>query len=125
MAGPKIKDKRGDNDEDPLDFKVSNYESGKNRAYAGYKLLNAIMRSPGQKDDGTIDTGSLVKWIEQVCAGAAAIGRTDIADQMIGKLVSPASADADGVWPCIAVRDALELVMVERIERGICVALFN
>lgn len=117
--------KRSDGNEDPPEFKVSNDETGKSRAHAGYKLLNAITRIPGQKDDGSIDTGDLVQWIEQVRAGTAAIGRTDIADQMIGKLLSHATADADGVWPCIAVRDALELVMTEHIERGICVALFN
>ena len=66
-----------------------------------------------------------MEWIEQVRAGSAEIARVDIADQMIGKLLSHAPADADKVWPSIAVRDALEQVMTEQIERGLCVALFN
>lgn len=117
--------KRSDDSEDPAEFIVEDEAVRKNRAQSGYKVLNALTRVPGENDDGTIDTRALVAWIEQVRAGSAAIARSDIADQMIGKLLSHAPADAEGVWPSIAIRDALEQIMTEHLERGICVALFN
>ena len=44
---------------------------------------------------------------------------------MIGKVFSTAPAAEDGVWPTLAVRDALEQVANEHIERGLHVALRN
>ena len=66
-----------------------------------------------------------MRWIEQARAGCAAIAREDVGDQMLGKLLSHAPADEDGVWPCMPVRDALERVMTEHIGRGLHTALFN
>lgn len=117
--------KRRDDNEDPPELRTEDALLKKNRAHAGYKMLDAITRVPGLKDDGTIDSDKLVKWIEQVRAASAKLARAEVADQMIGKLLSHAPADADEVWPAIAVRDALEQVMTEQIERGLCVALFN
>jgi hypothetical protein len=117
--------KRSDDNEDPPELRAEGDGLRKNRAHAGYKMLDAIARIPGLQHDGTVDSRELVEWIEQVRAGSAEIARIDIADQMIGKLLSHAPADADGVWPCIAVRNALEQVMTEQIERGLCVAMFN
>ena len=117
--------KRSDDNEDPAELIVEDEELGKKRAHAGYKVLNAIARIPGENENGTTDTSALITWIKQVRAGSAAIARTDIADQMIGKLLSHAPADANGVWPSIAVRDALEQIMTEHMERGISMALFN
>lgn len=117
--------KRSDDNEDPPELRVEDDGLRKNRAHAGYKMLKAISRVPGLQSDGSVDFGELVDWIEQVRAGSAEIARVDISDQMIGTLLSHAPADADGVWPSIAVRDALEQVMTEQIERGLCIALFN
>ncbi|MBY5762884.1 HigA family addiction module antidote protein [Rhizobium leguminosarum] len=116
--------KRSDENEDPPELQVDKAQ-GANRAHAAYKLLDVIARLPGTGDDGTIDGGDLVRWVEQARAGCIALAREEIGDQMIGKLISHAPAEADGVWPVMPVRDALERVMTEHIERGLHVAMRN
>ena len=44
--------------------------------------------------------------------------RIEICDVMIGEQLSHAPADADGTWPCEAVREILELVPTDEILRG-------
>lgn len=116
--------KRSDENEDPPELKVDEARRA-NRAHAAYKLLDVIARVPGTKDDGTIDGSDLVRWVEQARAGYVAVAREDIGDQMVGKLISHAPAEADGVWPVVPVRDALERVITEHIERGLSVAMYN
>ncbi|NDW07303.1 HigA family addiction module antitoxin [Jiella pacifica] len=117
--------KRSDDNEDPPELLLNDDERREDRARAGWKVLDTIKLIPGEKDDGTTDTGALVTWIEHVRAGSALIGRTEVSDQMIGQLLSHAPQDADGVWPSIAVRDALEQTMTDQIEIGLRIALFN
>lgn len=117
--------KRSDDNEDPPEWRLEDSAQKSNRARAAYKLIDVVALIPGSKDDGTIDSAELVRWIRQVRAGCAAIARENIGDQMLGKLLSHAPPDEDGVWPCMPVRDALENVMTEHIGRGLHMALFN
>ena len=117
--------KRSDANEDPPELRLDDNDQKSHRAHAAYKMLDVIAIIPGHKEDGTIDSAELVRWIQQAHAGYTAIARRDVGDQMIGKLLSHAPADEDGVWPCMPVRDALEKVMTEHIGRGLHTALFN
>ena len=117
--------KRSDDNEDPPELIESDEVLTQSRASTSYAMLHSIARLPGLKDDGSFETSAMVAWVEQVQAGCAAIARMDIADQMIGKLLANAPHDPDGVWPDVPVRDALEQVMTEHIQRGITMALFN
>jgi len=117
--------KRSDDNEDPPELLLDDSDKKSNRAHTANKLLDVVALIPGSKDDGTIDSADLVRWIEQARAGCAAIAREDVGDQMLGKLLSHAPADESGVWPCMPVRDALEKVMTEHIGRGLHMALFN
>lgn len=117
--------KRSDDATDPDELLAGDEEQRTNRARAAYKLLDAIACVPGRDADGKIDSVKLVQWIEHVRVSARRLARLDIADQMIGKLLSHSPADDDGVWPIKPVRDALEQVLTEHIGRGISIALFN
>jgi hypothetical protein len=117
--------KRDDDQADPDELLAGDEEQHAARAGAAYKLLDAIARVPAYDSEGGIDSAKLVLWVEHVRASARTLARLDIADQMIGKLLSHAPADPDGVWPCKPVRDALEQVLTDHIGRGISVALFN
>jgi len=117
--------KRSDDNEDSSELRLDDSNQKSNRARSAYKLVDVIALIPGRKDDGTIDSADSVRWIEQARAGYATIAREDVGDQMLGKLLSHAPADDDGVWPCLPVRDTLEKVMTEHIGRGLHTALFN
>jgi addiction module HigA family antidote len=117
--------KRDDDNDDPSEFLIEDEEQRARRAQAMYKVLDVVARTPGQNEDGTIDTHSLVAWIEQVQTGCAAVARRGVGDQMIGRLLSHAPSDQDGTWPCAPVRDALEHILNDEVERGLAIAVFN
>lgn len=96
-----------------------------NRASSCYKLLDKLRAIPGHDENGELDAERIIKWVEQVRAGCADIARSMMGDQSMGHLLAHAPAADDDVWPCMPVRDALEQVTNEELERGLHVALRN
>ena len=117
--------KRDDDQSDPEELFIGDTEQQAARATTANKLLDVITRVPAYDKSGEIDPAKLVLWVEYVRASARKLARLNIADQMIGKLLSHAPADEDGIWPVKPVRDAIEQIFTEHIGRGISVALFN
>ncbi|MGA7730569.1 MAG: NB-ARC domain-containing protein [Chloroflexia bacterium] len=89
------------------------------------KLLHTWRRVPGTQDDGTVDPHALRDWVARVREGAAAKGRSKIADDVIGQVLSCAPKDADGSWPCKPVREVIEHVETERLHWGFVVGVRN
>jgi hypothetical protein len=48
-----------------------------------------------------------------------------VCDLTIGRVLAQWSAESDGVWPCVTVRDILEEIGTEEILRGLETALVN
>lgn len=117
--------KRNDGKDDPPELKLATEEQQRNTAEKSYTLLDTIKYIPGHDDKGNLDDKILLKWISKVREKCSTLGRADIADQMIGQLLSHAAADQDGLWPCKAVRDALEEIMNDNLESGLSTACFN
>jgi addiction module HigA family antidote len=116
--------KRKDDREDPPELRLDDEEARSNRAKAAYKLLEAVEFIPGAPD-GYVEAARIVAWVEQAQASLSALARKDIGDQMIGQILAKAPAAEDEVWPCLPVRDALEVVANHHIEQGVHVALRN
>ena len=93
-------------------------------AERGYKLLEAIKRIPGHNDLGELEADRLAKWIATVRQSCAELGRADVADICIGKVLSCASRE-DGVWPCEPVRDVMEDIQSELHDEGARTGVFN
>jgi addiction module HigA family antidote len=109
--------KRKDGATDPTELKVPP-ERVKAMAERGYKLLEAIERIPGHNDLGELEAKRLAKWVDTVRQSCAKLGRADIADICVGKLLSCARVGKDGVWPCEPVRDVMEDVQSESMMNG-------
>jgi hypothetical protein len=92
-----------------VDPEPDNPEHARAVANQAYRLLNQWDRLPGQADDGTIDAEALEAWIKQARDLARAIGRDEVADNRIGKILSASPMGADGAWPAEPVRDILDL----------------
>lgn len=90
-----------------------------------FRVLRRLRRTPGTKDDGSIDAQQLLTWLEEARRQLRAIGRTDVGDGQIGELLGRTKAGVDGIWPHEAVRQALEAVGSDRMMRGIAIGLFN
>jgi hypothetical protein len=116
--------KRSDDQDDPVELRATSDEQRSARASSAYKLLDKLAVVPGS-EDGTINVEQLKRWVEEVREGCRRLARQDIGDQSIGKLLSHAAPDEDGVWPCLPVRDVLEEVTNEHIGLGVEVALHN
>jgi hypothetical protein len=52
-------------------------------------------------------------------------GRSAVASVVIGEALSGPATDADGTWPCRAVRDVLENEQDARLEEGLAIGRFN
>lgn len=87
-------------------------------ASQAFSLLRIWDRVPGTTDSGTIDGEALEAWIKGVRTLAAESGRAEIADQKIGEILSASPTGNDGIWPAVAVRDAIEKFSNSQIESG-------
>lgn len=95
------------------------------QAENAYMLLTSFDRLPGTDRDGRVDPAALKQWIAQVLELAAASGRREIAEALVGQILASVPADADGTWPCRPVRELLEELQSERIERNLAARLYN
>jgi addiction module HigA family antidote len=116
--------KRKDGAADPAEFQFPP-DRIKGMAEQGYKLLEAIERIPGHNDLGELEAPRLMNWIATVRRSCAELGRTDVADLCIGKVLSCAPVGEDGVWPCEPVRDAMEEIQSEYIMQGAHTGVYN
>lgn len=116
--------KRKDSATDPAEFQVST-ERVKTMAERGYKLLEGIKRLPGHNDLGELETDRLAKWIATVRRSCAELGRADIADSCIGKVLSCAPVGKDGVWPCEPVREVIEDIQSEPMASGVQIGIYD
>lgn len=116
--------KRTGEGEDPLELKAP-ADQVHHFAQRGYKLLEALDRTPGHDDLGELHADKLATWIKRVRDACAEYGRLDIADGRLGKLLSRAPAGKDGVWPCEPVRQVMEDVHSTSMMEGAHTGLFN
>ncbi len=75
--------------------------------------------------DGNLDTASLNEWTDRTREKLAAIDRADIGDQMIGTALASSPADSNGEWPGEAVRDLLERLQSNQVDKGFYIAVLN
>lgn len=100
-------------------------EDAKARATQAYRLLDSWeMPIPGQTEKG-IDPTVLADWVILVRQLSKKLGRIEVADTQIGQMLAHAPQDKDGIWPPFAVRELLEKVKSEDLERGLHIGVIN
>jgi transcriptional regulator with XRE-family HTH domain len=87
-------------------------------ATQAYRLLELWDRIPGTRADGSIDGERLERWIKEARKLAEDVGRSGIADDRIGAMLSASPMGADGNWPAEAVRDAIDLFRSSAMSEG-------
>ena len=81
--------------------------------------------TPGVDNEDKLDAVSLNEWVDRTREKLAAVDRADIGDQMIGAALASSPADSNGDWPDEAVRNLLERLQSDDVERGFCITLLN
>jgi hypothetical protein len=96
------------------------------RAQAAYALLQGMERIPGQREGHDIDETVLLQWIHAVRKQAADRDRAVPADLHIGHILAHATEDPeDASWPHRVVRNVIERLAANDIERGLEVERYN
>lgn len=100
-------------------------EAKKQRFKRAWQLLRDWSRVPGTKEDGTVDAARLDSWVDATRAMAAEADRLSACDYVIGSVFARAPKDADGSWPCRAVREVIERLESDDLSRGFRIAVAN
>jgi len=116
---------RKDGGEDPPEWYVENEEARRNVATQAYRLLHNAKCIPGTRDDGKIDVTTLKAWIKDVRAQCKTYAREEVGDNCIGELLSKSGPDDDGIWPAVALREALEELGNQNIANAMAIGLYN
>lgn len=95
------------------------------RAESGALVLDSWRTIPGSRDRGDVDGDRLRKWIDHALSAKAMAGRVKIGHHVIGRMLSAGPQDADGTWPCAAVRDVIEELASADLEEGFSTGVFN
>ena len=95
------------------------------RAESAWSLLHGFSHIPGTEGED-IDVNTLITWTKEVRALAEQSDRKEITDLQIGTLFAHAPSDPiDGLWPHGAIRQCLEELQNDHIERGISIERSN
>jgi transcriptional regulator with XRE-family HTH domain len=89
-----------------------------------HRLVTSWHGIPGAVD-GSIDGGKLEQWIKEARRFCRETGRGAVGDQHIGRMLAHAPAEADGIWPAIAVRRAIDTFPSVDIKRGMVAGLIE
>ncbi|WP_459868575.1 hypothetical protein [Calditerricola yamamurae] len=100
-------------------------EEKKRMAENGYRLLSSWSIMPGLRSDGRVDAEVLRKWVSKAIQLLTEVDRREVGEEHIGQVLAYAPPDPDGHWPCIEVRDLLEMLQSEHVERGLSIAVHN
>ena len=95
------------------------------RAMNAYRLLDNWSLTPGIQDEGRIDGVALGEWVSQAMRGLEEADRTSAGLRKIGNVLAGVSADPDGAWPSLIVRNLLEEYCSDQIDRGFYFAVVN
>ncbi|MCL6504607.1 MAG: helix-turn-helix domain-containing protein [Pirellulales bacterium] len=95
------------------------------RAENAYRLLCSWQTIPGSCPDGTVEGQALLSWLEEARTLARAAGLLNVCDRHVGEVFAQAPPEADGTWPCVAVRDAIEELESRDLETAFQIAVYN
>lgn len=116
--------RRGDG-QDPPEWRVDDLDRRASLQGAAYRLLQDTKRIPGADADGKVDVHALSRWVAEARHLCSEHGRAAIGDQQIGQLLSRATSDEDGLWPCRPVCEVLETIASLEIASGFAIGVRN
>ena len=93
-------------------------------ARQAYSILSHFSLLPGQEFERT-DVAMLTTWIDQVRHLGNESGLAEVTDSYVGRILAHAKTEADNLWPPEAVREQIERLASDKIERAIQIERFN
>jgi hypothetical protein len=90
-----------------------------------HQLLDSWNSVPGAENGPELDPVALREWVAEARRLTAVSGRGPIGEHEIGKMLTHAPAGPGGESPHPAVREIVETVASEEMERGFEIAVYN
>ena len=109
---------RKDDGEDPLQLRSGDDEQQRRLARAAFQILEWFDRIPGADDEGSVAPEPLNTWIGEARSQLRQLGRAEIGDLRIGRLLAKAHPIASGVWPRSEICAVIEDVATTDIKDG-------
>ena len=100
-------------------------EEEANRARNVYRLLSEWAVIPGTRPDGSIDSEELNAWLDKVKGKAEESGHLEVALNQIGRMLTHAPEDEEGLWIHHSIAEALDAKGSKEMRSGFVTALFN
>lgn len=91
---------------------------GKSPRKLAYSVLSAFRRLPGHTDQD-VDAEKLSLWVDTARRLGEESGHSVITDIYVGHLFAHSPVDEDGGWPHCVVRDEIERIGSDDLQRGI------
>lgn len=118
--------KRSDDGEDPTEWYPTGLEGAASSvATQAFRLLRKARRIPGTRADGTIDVDKLKSWVSEISGMCRMYARQQVGGHIVGEFLARSPTGQDGIWPCEAVRQALEEVGTLDIADGMVMGAIN
>ena len=96
-----------------------------NLAQNAYGLLTDWCWCPGKLPDGSFDVDAFREWLSEARRLTEETGHWDIAQIQIGKVLTHAPSDPNGLWIHEGIAEALNRRDTEEMRSGFTTALFN
>jgi hypothetical protein len=100
-------------------------ESRKNLASHAYTLLQEWSQIPGVKSDGEFDEKAFTLWLEEVKRECSSTGHLEIAMTIVGKALTHAPSDIDGLWINKTIAASLNARDARDMRDGYRTELYN
>ena len=114
--------KRDDGKEDEVEELTQ--EVLKHRAESAMELLGSIYVLPGTTGS-KIDRTFLREWVIDARTRLKELGRSNVGDHCIGKILANSPVGEDGIWPHEAVRDLIEKTKSPKLDQSILIEKRN
>jgi hypothetical protein len=95
------------------------------KALRAYAILREWRCPPGLNDDATVDGDTLQKWVTTARRMLKEVDRTSVGDECIGEVLSGSPSGADGIWPAEPIRQLMEGLKSESMDRGLAIGKQN
>ena len=109
---------RSDGKEDPPELRLGEEERRRELARFALQILEWFEKVPGTDEVGAVSLEPLKTWTGEARSALRHLGRTEVGDQRIGRLLAKASVDESGRWPRQEVCEVLEEIATKDVMIG-------
>jgi hypothetical protein len=101
------------------------FETTRAIATQAFRVLDEWKRVPGSDERDVIDGAALEAWVKEARRLSAEVGRAEVGDSRIGRILSAAPRIPGEAWPPEPVRDIIEMCRSRDLEEGFQIGLYN